>query len=58
MTAPKHARRRIFIIGVHGPEAVVPLRRLPRHAARRRFPIAGLIAAAIAGALVGIVIAI
>ena len=57
MTAPKRARRRIFIIGDHGPEAVVPLRRLPRHA-RRRFPIVGLIAAALAGALIGIVIAI
>jgi len=54
---PRHARRRIFIIGVHGPEAVVPLRRLPRHA-RRRFPIAGLIAAALAGALIGILVAI
>ena len=57
MTARSGARRRIFIIGVHGPEAVVPLRRLPRHA-RRRYPIVGLIAAALAGALIGILVAI
>ena len=30
----------------------------PKHAARRRYPIGGLIAAALAGALIGIVIAI